>query len=119
MIRSSALVALALAAASPAAADEGMWTFDAFPTAAVQQKYGVRIDQPWLDRVRGAGVRLSSGCSASVVSPQGLVLTNHHCVSDCVEVLSTAERNETAQRLFASAGFRRTMIEMTRELREH
>jgi len=31
-------------------------------------------------------------------------------------VLSTAERNEAAQRLFASAGFRRTMIEMTREL---
>ena len=33
-------------------------------------------------------------------------------------VLSTAERNETAQRLFAAAGFRRTMIEMTRELDE-
>ena len=32
-------------------------------------------------------------------------------------VLSTAERNETAQRLFARAGFRRTMIEMTRELK--
>jgi Acetyltransferases len=31
-------------------------------------------------------------------------------------VLSTAERNEPAQRLFARAGFRRTMIEMTREL---
>lgn len=31
-------------------------------------------------------------------------------------VLSTAEKNETAQRLFARAGFRRTMIEMTREL---
>jgi ribosomal protein S18 acetylase RimI-like enzyme len=31
-------------------------------------------------------------------------------------VLSTAERNEAAQRLFASTGFRRTMIEMTREL---
>ena len=31
-------------------------------------------------------------------------------------VLSTAERNETAQRLFARAGFRRTMLEMTREL---
>ncbi len=30
-------------------------------------------------------------------------------------VLSTAERNESAQRLFARAGFRRTMIEMTRE----
>ena len=31
-------------------------------------------------------------------------------------VLSTAERNEAAQRLFAGAGFRRTMVEMTREL---
>ena len=31
-------------------------------------------------------------------------------------LLSTAERNESAQRLFARAGFRRTMIEMTREL---
>jgi ribosomal protein S18 acetylase RimI-like enzyme len=31
-------------------------------------------------------------------------------------VLSTAERNEAAQRLFARAGFRRTMIEMTREM---
>lgn len=32
-------------------------------------------------------------------------------------VLFTAERNESAQRLFARAGFRRTMIEMTREPR--
>ncbi len=31
-------------------------------------------------------------------------------------VLSTAERNQSAQRLFDRAGFRRTMIEMTREL---
>ncbi|MEO8910912.1 MAG: GNAT family N-acetyltransferase [Gemmatimonadaceae bacterium] len=31
-------------------------------------------------------------------------------------VLSTADRNEAAQRLFARAGFRRTMIEMTRDL---
>lgn len=34
-------------------------------------------------------------------------------------VLSTAEQNEAAQRLFASMGFRRTMIEMTRELDDH
>ena len=33
-------------------------------------------------------------------------------------VLSTAERNESAQRLYAKAGFRRTMVEMTRELDE-
>ena len=95
MARSSfvpALVAFAFAA-SAALAEEGMWTFDNFPAAAVQQKYGTAVDQRWLDRVRSAGVRLSSGCSASVVSPEGLVLTNHHCVSDCVQTLSTPQQD--------------------------
>jgi hypothetical protein len=91
------LFAATVAAASPAAAAEGMWTFDAFPTEAVAQAYGVKLDQAWLDRVQGAGVRLSSGCSASVVSPQGLVLTNHHCVADCVQVLSSGARDYLAE----------------------
>ncbi len=73
-----------------ALADEGMWTFDNFPTAAVNQKYGLHIDQAWLDRVRDASVRLSTGCSASIVTGDGLVLTNHHCVRDCAQQLSTA-----------------------------
>ncbi len=73
-----------------ARADEGMWTFDNFPTASVNQKYGLHIDQAWLDHVRGASVRLSSGCSASIVTPDGLVLTNHHCVRDCAQQLSSA-----------------------------
>src|SRR5690242_3692732 len=73
---------------APALADEGMWTFDNFPSAQVNAKYGTRIDQAWLDRVRGAAVRLSSGCSASLVTANGLVLTNHHCVRDCAQQLS-------------------------------
>lgn len=71
-------------------ADEGMWTFDNFPIAAVNQKYAARIDQAWLDHVRLAAVRLSSGCSASLVTDQGLILTNHHCVRDCAQQLSSA-----------------------------
>jgi hypothetical protein len=66
-----------------------MWTFDNFPIAAVNAKYGTAIDQAWLDHVRGAAVRLSSGCSASVVSGQALVLTNNHCVAECAQNLST------------------------------
>ncbi|MEO7053516.1 MAG: S46 family peptidase, partial [Rhizomicrobium sp.] len=76
--------------ATGALADEGMWTFDNFPTAAVNQKYDLKIDQKWLDRVRTASVRLSTGCSASIVTADGLVLTNHHCVRDCAQQLSTA-----------------------------
>ena len=86
-----ALVAMVWAPA--ALADEGMWTFDNFPSAKVKAAYGVTIDQAWLDHVRGAAVRLSSGCSASVVTGEGLVLTNNHCVADCAQALSTQGRD--------------------------
>ena len=89
----AALVLSAGLGAAGARADEGLWTFDNFPAAAVKAKYGVTIDQAWLDHVRSASVRLSVGCSASVVSGGGLVLTNHHCVADCVQNLSTPERD--------------------------
>jgi hypothetical protein len=84
------LLAATMLLSGVAVADEGMWTFDNFPTAAVKEKYGATIDQAWLDRVRGAAVRLSSGCSASLVTADGLVLTNHHCVRDCAQSLSTS-----------------------------
>ncbi len=87
---SGLIAAAAVFAAAPARADEGMWTFDNFPIQTVNTKYGTRIDQAWLDRVRGATVRLS-GCSASIVSAEGLILTNAHCVLPCLQQLSTAE----------------------------
>ncbi|MGB8602780.1 MAG: S46 family peptidase [Rhizomicrobium sp.] len=85
----------------PAFADEGMWTFDNFPAQAVKAKYGVTIDQKWLDRIRGASARLSTGCSASVVSKDGLVLTNHHCVRSCAQNLSTGKTDYIKDGFFA------------------
>jgi Peptidase S46 len=76
-----------------AMADEGMWTFDNFPTAAMKAKYGVTIDRAWLGHIRLATARLSTGCSASIVTGEGLMLTNHHCVSGCVHDLSAADQN--------------------------
>jgi hypothetical protein len=78
----------AVALSTPANADEGMWTFDNFPMAMVNAKYGTHIDQAWLDHVRGASVRLSTGCSASTVTGQALVLTNNHCVAGCAQDIS-------------------------------
>ena len=84
----AALVAFGLATA--AHADEGMWTFDNFPLAKVNQAYGLHLDQAWLDHLQHASVRLSVGCSASVVSGDGLVFSNHHCVVPCEQGLTTA-----------------------------
>ena len=60
------------------------------PSTLVRERYGVDIDGAWLDRVRRGTVRLA-GCTASFVSPDGLLLTNHHCVASCLAQNSTRE----------------------------
>ena len=90
MLRFPIALAATVTAAS-AAASEGMWTFDNFPIEQANRELGTDIDQAWLDRVRLASVRLG-GASGGLVSPEGLVLTNEHVVSTCVENLSTREQ---------------------------
>lgn len=82
--------------ATPALADEGMWPFDTIPRAQIQKATGVALDQAWLDHAQAGAVRLSSGCSASIVSGQGLVATNHHCVIPCLQQLSTGAQDYVA-----------------------
>jgi hypothetical protein len=83
---------LGIAALVPAWADEGMWTFDNFPSETVKQTYGVDVSPAWLDHVRLSTLRLTN-CTASFVSPQGLLLTNHHCVESCLGELSSKENS--------------------------
>ncbi len=87
------LTLAALLVAATASADEGMWTFNNFPSAKVKAKYGFEPTQQWLDHVRLSSVRIAGGCSASLVSPSGLVMTNHHCAHSCIEQLSTAKKD--------------------------
>jgi hypothetical protein len=91
--RAMVVAALTVVPISAANADEGMWTFDAFPAAKVQAAYGWAPNQAWLDKVRAASVRLTGGCSASFVSADGVILTNHHCIAGCAEQNSTATNN--------------------------
>jgi hypothetical protein len=87
----AARAAAALALALPAAhAEEGMWTFDHLPLEHLRSVYDFAPDDAWIAHVMHASLRLTVGCSGSFISPTGLVLTNHHCVEDCVQQLSKA-----------------------------
>jgi hypothetical protein len=86
------LLVVACLMALPTCADEGMWTFDHFPSNAVQQQHGVDISASWLDHVRLSTIRLAN-CTASFVSPEGLMLTNHHCVESCLAELSSKDKS--------------------------
>ena len=92
------LLLAGLGADGSAWADEGMWPLQLVPTAAVHQQYGVDLTPEWLTRVRDASVRLAN-CSATFVSADGLLLTNQHCVRNCL-----AERSSRRQDLI-SDGF--------------
>jgi hypothetical protein len=87
-----AFAAALLFTVSTARGDEGMWTFDSPPVEAIRRASGLSLDRQWFDHVRLSSVRLA-GCSASFVSPDGLVLTNHHCIRGCLQGLASSERD--------------------------
>jgi len=95
------LLVLGLNFVASAFADEGMWTFDNFPSAKMREKYGWAPDAQWLTHVRLASIRLAQGCSASLVSPDGLVMTNHHCVRECLSDLANAQHDYIAHGFYA------------------
>ncbi|HMH27848.1 MAG TPA: S46 family peptidase [Steroidobacteraceae bacterium] len=86
------LLLAACSASLSAMANEGMWTFENFPTAAVRQSFGANITPAWLDHVRLSTLRLTN-CTASFVSREGLILTNHHCIESCLAELSSKEQS--------------------------
>ena len=73
-------------------ANEGFWPFNRIPRAAITQALGVRLSDQWIERVQQASVRFPSG-SGSLVSADGLVLTNHHVSLDLLHKLSTPQRD--------------------------
>ena len=99
------LLSLAILTSFAAQADEGMWMPQQLPQVAKQLKAaGLKLDPATLTKLTefpmGAVVSLG-GCSASFVSPQGLVITNHHCVYNSVAVNSTPQRDLLANGFLA------------------
>lgn len=92
--RALAAVLLAAAFAAPAAvrADEGMWLLNAPPRQLLEEKYGFNPSAEWLQHVQKSAVRFSTGGSGSIISSRGLVMTNHHVVSELLAKMSTPQR---------------------------
>ena len=64
----------------PGRFDQGkMWTFENPPVQYFEEAYGFRPSEEWLADVRQSALRFASWCSASFVSENGLIMTNHHC----------------------------------------
>ncbi|HEY6332352.1 MAG TPA: S46 family peptidase [Blastocatellia bacterium] len=70
-----------------------MWTFDNPPLKQLKERYGFTPTQEWLDHVRLSSVRFNDGGSGSFISPNGLVLTNHHVARDQLQKISTPQKD--------------------------
>lgn len=56
-----------------------MWTFEHVSLDYFQETYDFRPSEEWLEKTRMSALRFASWCSSSFISPDGLILTNHHC----------------------------------------
>jgi Peptidase S46 len=95
MLRRALILAglMVLAPAPASRADEGMWTFDNLPLGQLKDRYGFEPSPDWLARVRSASVRFNSGGSGSLVSSDGLVMTNHHIAADTLQKISSSTKD--------------------------
>ena len=87
------LAALIVSMSGTSAADEGMWLFNDLPKDYLKEKYGFEPTDAWADQLMKSCVRFNVGGSASFVSSNGLVLTNHHVASDTLYKLSDKQND--------------------------
>ncbi len=91
------LAVTAFAVAFGASADEGMWQPNQLPEIQKQlKKAGLKLNPKDLTDLTGfpMGAIVSlGGCTASFVSDQGLVVTNHHCAYGSIQYNSTEDNN--------------------------
>ena len=95
-----ALVLAAVALSGVPRAEEGFWPYNSIPKAAIKAKYKFEVTDAWLNHLQLATVRFGGG-TGSIVSPNGLVLTNHHIALGTLQRLSTPEKDYVKNGFYA------------------
>jgi len=80
-----------------------MWTFENPPLDYFEEEYNFTPTDEWLEKVRKSALRLGNGCSASFISADGLIMTNHHCVRGRLNGLSEEGEDLLSNGFFAES----------------
>ncbi len=99
----SPVLALLVALAPASRADEGIWLFNAAPREQIRKVHGFDATDEFLGHLRRSSARFNNGGSGSFVSASGLLFTNHHVGSECIQQLSTPQNDYMTNGFYASA----------------